>query len=225
VLLFGYWLAHSSLDWLWEFPGLAGPALAGLGLAVGLAALAPADPGEPERAGERDDSAAARPLLAGRRALALAGLCALLVAASVTPPWLAEREQRRATRVASSDPDGAVDRLERAASLNPLSPVPDKAAGIIEIRRGGYAAAERELRQAFERDSGDSGLYLLLGVLASEDGRRRDALRLVREADRLAPRDAVTAAALERLEGGRRVDPQQVDRWITRDVRSRIGAD
>jgi tetratricopeptide (TPR) repeat protein len=216
VLLFGYWLAHSSLDWLWEFPGLAGPALAGLGLAVGLAALAPGDSNEP---------GGARPLLAGRRALAVAGLCALLVAASVTPPWLAEREQRRATRIASSDPDGAVDRLDRAASLNPLSPVPDKAAGIIEIRRGGYAAAERELREAFERDGGDSGLYLLLGVLASEDGREREALRLVREADRLAPRDAVTTAALERLEAGRRVDPQQVDRWITRDVRSRIGAD
>jgi tetratricopeptide (TPR) repeat protein len=211
VLLFGYWLAHSSLDWLWEFPGLAGPALAGLGLAVGLAALAPAD--------------APRPLLAGRGALALAGLCALLVAASVTPPWLAEREQRRATRVASTDADGAVKRLERAASLNPLSPVPDKAAGIIEIRRGGYAAAERELRQAFERDNGDSGLYLLLGVLASEDGRRGEAVRLVREASRLAPRDAVTAAVLKRLDSGRRVDPQQVDRLITRDVRERIGAE
>ena len=103
--------------------------------------------------------------------------------------------------------------------------MPYKAAGIIQIRQGSYAAAERSLRQAFERDGGDSGLFLLLGVLASAEGRDREALRLVREAEQLAPRDDVTLSALSDLRDGERLDPRQVDEWIREDVRARIGPD
>ena len=212
ALMFGYWFVHGSLDWFWEFPGLAGPALLGLGLAVAVAR-------------SRPEAADARPLLAGRGALALAVAAALLIVASVTPPWLAEREQRRATEIAAVNPAAAVERLDRAADLNPLSPVPYKAAGIIQIRQGSYAAAGRSLRQAFERDRGDSGLFLLLGVLASAEGRDREALRLVSEAKQLAPRDDVTLSALSDLRDGERLDPRQVDEWIREDVRARIGPD
>ncbi|MEA2330015.1 MAG: hypothetical protein QOH58_153 [Thermoleophilaceae bacterium] len=213
VVMFGYWLVHGSLDWFWEFPGLAGAALAGLGIAVAVAR------------GVEPQPADGQPLLARRRALALAGAGALLLVASVTPPWLAEREQRRATEIAAVNPQAAVDRLERAARLNPLSPVPDKAAGIIEIRRGRYARAERELRQAFERDPGDSGLHLLLGVVASARGRDAEARRLVLEANQLAPRDQVTIGAIQELNDSGRLDPREVDEWIREDVRQRIGPD
>nr|MBA3264050.1 O-antigen ligase family protein [Thermoleophilaceae bacterium] len=37
VLMFAYWLVHGSLDWFWEFPGLAGPAMLGLGVAMATA--------------------------------------------------------------------------------------------------------------------------------------------------------------------------------------------
>jgi hypothetical protein len=214
VLMFGYWFVHGSLDWFWEFPGLAGPALLGLGLAVAVAG------GLREPTAEPVDR---RPALARRGALALALAAALLLAATVTPPWLAEREQRRATAIAAANPAAAVERLDRAGDLNPLSPVPYKAAGIIQIRQGRYAAAERSLRRAFERDGGDSGLFLLLGVLASADGRERQALRLVAEAERLAPRDDVTLEALDDLQDGERLDPRVVDEWIREDVRARIG--
>ena len=141
----------------------------------------------------REGADDARPLLAGRRALALTLRSPRsLIAASVTPPWLAEREQRRATELAAVNPAAAVDRLDRAADLNPLSPVPDKAAGIVEIRAASYAAAERSLRQAFERDGGDSGLTCCSACSRPPDGRDREALRLVREAAQLAPRDDVT---------------------------------
>jgi Flp pilus assembly protein TadD len=147
------------------------------------------------------------------------------VALSVVPPWLSAREQRRATEIAAATPDAAVERLERAARLNPLSPVPDKAAAIIEMRRGRYAAAAAALRKAFERDSGDSGLHLLLGVIESEAGRPLRARQLVAQAHRLAPRDEVVAATLRELGRAGRVDPRSLDRRIQRDVRLRIGRD
>ena len=43
IVVAGYWLVHASGDWLWEIPGLGGPALAALGLGAGLAR------GEPRR--------------------------------------------------------------------------------------------------------------------------------------------------------------------------------
>jgi tetratricopeptide (TPR) repeat protein len=213
VLMFGYWLLHGSLDWIWEFPGLAGSALAGLGVAI---AVAGGLRSEPDR----------RPaLLTGRRAVALAVAGAALVAVAVVPPWLAEREQRRGTELAATSPDAAIERLDRAAQLNPLSPVPDKAAAIIEIRRGRYQAAERRLREAFERDSADSGLYLLRAGVTSAAGRHGEARELLEEARRLAPRDGVIDRALTELRERGRLSPRDLDRWISEDVSDRIGRD
>ena len=36
-MVFAYWVVHGSVDWLWEYPGLGGPAFALLGVAVALA--------------------------------------------------------------------------------------------------------------------------------------------------------------------------------------------
>ena len=38
VVTFAYWALHGSIDWFWEFPGLAGPAFAGSAMAGGLEA-------------------------------------------------------------------------------------------------------------------------------------------------------------------------------------------
>jgi O-antigen ligase len=211
VLMFGYWLVHGSLDWFWEFPGLAGPALAGLGVAIGVAR------------GREEDPEERSALLGGRRTVAIAAGVALLLIAIVSPPWLSEREQRRGTELASVDPEAAVDRLDRAAQLNPLAPTPDKAAAIVEIRRGRDRAAEEHLREAFDRDSGDSGIYLLLGAVVSQDGRSAEAERLIGRARELAPRDPVTGQALRALRRGGKLDPRRLDRWIQRDVQVRIG--
>jgi O-Antigen ligase len=210
LLMFAYWLLHSSLDWLWEFPGLAGAGLAGLGLATAV---------RRDHAEER--SAAA--LLAGRRALALGIAGAVLLAVSVVPPWLSAREVRKGAELAGSDPVAAVERFDRAADLNPLSPVPQKAAAVVEIRAGRYPEAERHLLEAFDRDDQDSGMYLLLAVLRSSEGRAADARRLIEEARRLAPRDLVIDRALPPLRRGRKLDPREVDRWIQLDVKERVG--
>jgi Tetratricopeptide repeat len=213
VLMFGYWLAHGSLDRFWEFPGLAGAALAGLGVGIAVART-PGAGAEP-----------AAPLLRGWRALAVAGAGAALLAVSIVPPWLSDRERERAIDVAGTHPDEALDRLDRAANLNPLSLAPYKTAALVEIRRGHYDAAARELRRAFERDSDDPDLYLLLGLAESELGRPRQALSLVAEARRLAPRDDVAPGVLRELRRAGRLDPLRLDPWTRADYRRRIALD
>jgi len=218
VLVFAYWFLHSSVDWLWEFPGLAGAALAALGIA-GAVNRAP-------DTAEEASMEARRPVLATRpaRAVALAG--GLLLAVSIVPPWLAEREQQRGIDLAASDPSGAIRRFERAADWNPLTPVPYKAAATVEIRRRDYPAAARELRRALERDPGDSSPYLFLGAIASAGGRKQEALELVGKADRLAPRDhEVTAHALYDLRHYGEVTPQTVEKYSQADLRERVGRD
>jgi tetratricopeptide (TPR) repeat protein len=219
VLLFAYWLFHSSLDWLWEFPGLAGAAMAGLGLATAVR-RAPVGANAPEAA-----PPAGPPLLSGRLALALGALGAALIALSVVPPWLAERDVRKGAEIAATNPEAALERFERAADLNPLSPVPEKAAAIVELRAGNYAEAEAHLRSAFDRDDQDSGMYLLLATLSSQAGNADEARELIEEARRLAPRDEVIEMAMRPLLAGRRLDPQRVDRWISENVQRRVGPD
>jgi len=119
-----------------------------------------------------------------------------------------------------------VRRFERAADWNPLTPVPYKAAAIVEIGRRHYPAATRQLQRALDRDPRDSTPYLLLGAIASAGGRKQDALRLVGHADRLAPRDhEVTAHALYDLRHYGKVTPQTVEKYSQADRRDRVGRD
>jgi len=233
VLMFLYWFLHGSLDWFWEFPGLVGPGLLGLGLAAAVAASARVRAAQEASADEAsaDEPAAeeapapeaSRPLLSGPLPFAVAGVCAVLIAGSVLPAWLSERELRRGTELAASSPEAAIEHFDRAADLNPLSPLPDKATGVVEIRSGNYPAADRALRAAFERDTDDPGLHLLLGVVASSAGNRREATRLVSEARRLAPQDEIAPRVLRALRKGRELDPRNVDRLIQANVDRRIG--
>ena len=102
------WLAHASIDWLWELPAVAAPAMACLGLVAGLG---------------RD----------GRRSPRRASRARLLAERSPPSPWRSPRPLpmrcRRSRRARSSarsrawdaDPAAALRGLERARDLNPLS--------------------------------------------------------------------------------------------------------
>jgi predicted Zn-dependent protease len=143
----------------------------------------------------------------------------------LVPPWLSQRDHRAAIAAAETNPEAALGRLDRAAELNPLSPAPDRTAGLIELRRGHPNAAVHELRQASERDPGDSDLHFLLGLAESEAGRPRQAIRLAREALTLAPRDHVAEAVLRELRRAGRLDPLRLDPWTRADYRHRIALD
>ena len=49
LLAFSYWFMHGSIDWFWEVPALAAPALAVLGLAGGMSRAEPMPAGGPRR--------------------------------------------------------------------------------------------------------------------------------------------------------------------------------
>ena len=138
VLGFAYWVVHGSLDWFFEFPGLGAPAIAMLGIGAAVAAAVPGKPGvgSPAGGGGRGGGGAGDVLAVG---FAL--------------PWLAERDLRDAREVSGSDPELALEKLDRAARLNPLSPTADKTAALVLLRserydRRGQSCARPPARRA-----------------------------------------------------------------------------
>ncbi|HLH15272.1 MAG TPA: O-antigen ligase family protein [Solirubrobacteraceae bacterium] len=239
---FAYWLVHGSFDWFWEFAGLGAPAFALLGIACSLRRAPRGVDGD---AGGRERGAAGRPTGARARAraaqgltrgrgrghegtrrrvpggaraaaLGVAALAVLACAASLAAPWLSELEVQSAARVWTSDPASAYARLREAASLNPLSDEPDLVAGDIAVRYGELARAAHEFSAALARDRGDAYATLQLGAIASQRGRRAEAVRLLRRAERLDPREALVRAALATVRAGRRVNVQELDLSVLR---------
>jgi O-antigen ligase len=199
---FVYWLVHGSIDWFWEFPALGGPAFALLGLAAGLL---------PRRAVPATLARAP-----GRPAPAVALGVALGVAAALSfaAPWLAEVQQNAAVSSWRSTAGKAFEKLDSAASLNPLSATPKLLAGSIALRLGRRADSERYFRQAIERDPGDAYAHLELGALLAQDGRRREAIATLGRAAALDPRDDLTAGVLRRVRRGKAVDIAAVNRQL-----------
>ena len=205
--LFAYWLLHASVDWFWEFPALTAPAIAALGLACALA------PRPVDEAGERRRLRAAP--------AAAAAVAALLLALSFALPWLAALESDRAAEIWRADAEAAFDRLERAEDLNPLSARAPLTAGTIALRLDRIGVARREFGEALDREPRNAYALLELGAIASVEGDRRGALRLVGRARLASPRDEDIAAALRRLRRGRPLDLQGLNRRILERARSR----
>jgi tetratricopeptide (TPR) repeat protein len=208
--MFGYWFLHGSLDWLWEFAGLSGPALLGLGLAMATGAGS-------------WPSAGRAPLLRGRLGLVVAACLAVPMAAGIVLPWLAARDVEAARTEAGTDPVSALDRLDRAASLNPLSPIPDRTAGLVRVRRGELAAATNEFEDALRRTPRDAFSTLMLAAIASHEGNRAKAGRLMQQAGTLAPRWSVLQEQERLLRRGRRLDPRALEGAFRADIQERIG--
>jgi tetratricopeptide (TPR) repeat protein len=209
--MFAYWFVHGSIDWLWEFAGLGGPALAGLGLAAAL--------------GARTVRPGAAPVLAGRRRPVAAAAVGLLALIALVPAWLSERDLRGARAEAGTNPAGALGRLDRAASLNPLSPLPDSTAGTIRVGAGDLLGARRDYRHALERYPYDPFATVMLAGIASSQGLDAEALRLASRAHELAPKDAVIGSQLRRLRARRQIDPLRIQAAFRKDIQIRIGND
>jgi tetratricopeptide (TPR) repeat protein len=218
---FLYWTVHGSVDWFWEFAGLGAPAFALLGLACALyPRRAPAPvAGAPDLA-EPDapppEPSATRPPRRDRSLPATLAATALVLvaAASLALPWLARVETDRAGRTWPDDPRLAERRLDRAASLNPLSDRPHLVAATIALERRRYGEARERFEKALERNERSAYAVLELGALASMRGDRAQAVRLLERAARLDPRDPPTRAALASARAGRRVDVHRLNRAI-----------
>lgn len=204
LTVFAYWLAHASIDWLWEFPGVAGPALACLGLA---GALAPRD-GRAVRARRH-------------RWSALLALPAVVLVGSFIPPWAAHVETREAAEEWVDDGDRALERIDRAAAWNPLASEPRMVGGVIAIRLGRLDTAEEEFQEAVEREPGVAYGWLQLGAIASVRGDFGLARERIAEAAELSPRDELIRSALRAVKRGKRVSPASISARELTHVRAR----
>jgi tetratricopeptide (TPR) repeat protein len=224
---FAYWIAHGSFDWFWEFAGLGASAFALLGLAC---SLAPAPAGQPVVATELDvpnapeasDAPSGGPErrprprrpLARRYPWGVAGVLALVAAASLTAPWLSERQIQSAASSWPRAPLAAYARLNEAAGLNPLSDKAYLVAGSIALRFGDLARAEHDFALALERVPNDAYATLELGAIASEAGAHARSLTMLERAARLNPRDPLTHQALQTVRSGKRVSVEALNRSI-----------
>ena len=148
------WVAHGSLDWLWETPAVGAPAMACLGLAAGLGPRA---------------APAATSRGRGRLAAAALAALALAAAASYALPALSAREVELAVREWDDDPAGALRRLDRARDLNPLTDRPDLVAGALALRDGDRARARAAFLAALDRDDRNWQPYVALASLERDD--------------------------------------------------------
>jgi tetratricopeptide (TPR) repeat protein len=212
---FAYWAVHGSFDWFWEFAGLGAPAFAMLGIACALAP-APSASGAPAPGPDAPRSPATGSWALRPRPLAVTGgvIIALAATASLAAPWLSQREIQSATSVWTRAPAQAYARLDEAARLNPLSDEAYLLSGSIALRYGELRRADREFSLALERTPGDAYATLERGAIASTEGRRRQALKLLDAAMRLNPRDQLTRQALALVRAGGRVSVQDLNRSI-----------
>ena len=164
-----YWLAHSSIDWFWMYPGVTAPVFALLGAAC-------ASGGE-----QRDEPAT------WRRKLIVLG--ASVLALSAVPPFLSERYLDSAYNGWRSDSQRAADDLDRAKALNPLAIEPYLAEGAIARAAGDDEAAITAFSQAVEKREDDwAAQYFLAQSLAPDDpAAAEEPARRVLELNPLSP--------------------------------------
>jgi tetratricopeptide (TPR) repeat protein len=217
IASFAYWFVHASADWMWAFPALTAPAFAWLAIAGRVEDPDPALEGAGAPTGRKRSPVARFSLIAATAATALAA------AASFFLPWGAARDLDEATAIWREDPATALDRLDRARDLNPLSERPDLVAGAIAVRLGDLDLAEDAYGRAIDRNPENWYALLERGAIEAVGGDYEHA-----EADLLAARDLNPGEPVigPVLRGARAKHPfplVEIDRLMLERVCARVG--
>ena len=188
-------LIHAQLDWLEEFPALAGPAIGFLAVAMAV------------RRGEPPKPTLAWPDVAAAGILAVAALMVLV------PQYAALRYKERASAIWRTDAVKAYRDLDRAAGLDPLSDQALLTEGVIALQRRELPRARDAFESALEREDGWLAHFELALTLAAQ-GDREAAMRQLHLAERRNPQEPAIAAAREEIESGKVVDPVRLNRRL-----------
>jgi hypothetical protein len=191
------WLAHASVDWLWEVPAVTAPAFALLGLVAGLGVN-----------GARGAPARRRPA----RTAAVAVIVGL-AAASYVLPALAAHEIDRAVGGWNDDPAAAWRGLERARTLDPLGDRADIIAGVLARRDGDLRRARQAFGRAVARDPDDWYAQTELSLVELGEGDRVAAADRLAVAATLNPLEPAIAEAGDAVRQGRPV-PASVEQRL-----------
>ncbi|MEX0817406.1 MAG: O-antigen ligase family protein [Gaiellales bacterium] len=163
------YLAHSLVDWDWDFLAVSVPAFAVLGVLLG----------------------AGRQTVRARSTLLLpvaAGLLSLAAVYSLFAPWAAERKTQAAYEaLAEGDPAEALAAANRARSFNPLSLEPLFARATALRALGAADKARNDLIRAVELQPQNPDAWYELGLFELEQGREEEAERYFRRSRELDP--------------------------------------
>ncbi len=208
-LAFTLWFLHSSIDWFWEFPALAAPALAFLALA--------ARPGD-------DAGGAARASAAPRRIVFASATGSLAVAAalSVACPWFSARQIDTALAARAATPN-VYALLHTASRWNPLTEDAALAEATIAGNAGDRVRERRALEAALKRNPHDWYPYLMLGIVDGLEHKPSAARAHLSQARRLSPLDQVVMYAQRQLASGTPLTEQEVGQVFALETRTMRG--
>ena len=208
VVGFVYWLFHASVDWLWEYPALAGPAFALLAIAGGSL--------HTRRKHQRVIRVPRRIFVAATAAVVAAAVVALAA------PWIAVRQMDEAVAVAPTSVGHAYALLRSAARWNPVSDAPAITEATLAANAGDRPREERALIDALKRNPWSWYTYFMLGIVAGQQHRPTASRALLARAQRLSPRDLVVIYAQRRLASGSPLTEREVGgifRLVTQTLR------
>ncbi len=190
--IFSAWLAATSVDWLYDIPGIAGMAiLAAAALVVPAPAADPAGAWAPRA---HLDPVRRRRLQAG--IVVTLGVLAL-VAAGIGRQYAAALYARSGTGKLASSPAQAISTLETAESLDPYSLSTLYAIASAYARLDDYPAARDAVLKAERLEPQNYVPPALLGDLAYRRGDYGVALASYERALSLDPREAALQTALQ----------------------------
>ncbi|HZP72246.1 MAG TPA: O-antigen ligase family protein [Gaiellaceae bacterium] len=198
--MFFYWLAHGSVDWLWEFPGLSGPVFVLLGC---TASVEPPPVVATERSRWTRFNSSTVHIAAGIAAAVL-----------LVPSWLAARDVASALSSWRRDPAGASSLLHDATRLNPVSDEADVVAGTIDERRRDWPAVQQAFQRALERNEQNWYSHLELGIALAKQGNKAGAIATLLRAHTLDPRESLVTDVLSSVRADRPIDVTRLDERI-----------
>ena len=196
--MFTAWLAATSVDWLYDIPGLAGMAM--LAAAVLVAPAPQLDAGGSVSAADQ----LGVPRTRREQATLVAALSVLaLIAASLGRQYVAALYSNSGQSLVSRQPVKALHKLRTAEQLDPWSMQTQYAVASAYARLNDYAAARDALLRAEQLEPENYVPPALLGDIATRAGDHVTALASYRRALRLDPLEPALQQALKSTEATR----------------------
>jgi O-antigen ligase len=198
-----YFLAHASVDWLWEFPALGALGFAAAGIAV---------------ASSR--TAATEPVPARGRHRGLVTVVLLCCVGALIPVWISDRDVAKANAVWLVDAPAAFDLYDRAADANPLDDTPLVTGGVVAGHLGEIDRMTAYFVAALGRNGNDWFSQLELAVARSNRGQFDQAEMAARRAELLNPREPLVRTVRARIHAHHAVSPRFVEDQVYQQSRS-----
>jgi O-Antigen ligase len=214
----GYFLVHSCLDWVDQFPALAVPAIAFPLAVLALSSSTPA----PEGAGVGDEDQAPKSRFlghgtAGSRIAGAVGLVAGLgLFVALAASYLSLRYVDHALVDFRAHPQVAFHDLSLARSLNPLSVNALTSEGTIALYLGDTQRSEAAFTRSVSQED-DWYPRLELALMNARAGRFPEAARQLSAAKRLDANDPLLDEARAKIAQHVRIDPIAFNRQLAQE--------